>query len=34
MILYPENFDQEKRGITAIGKIINDFTFKTEYICI
>ena len=32
MILYPENFDQEKRGITAIGKIINDFTFKTEYI--
>ena len=34
MILYPDSFDQEKRGISVIGKLINDFTFKTEYILV
>ena len=34
MILYPDNFDQEKRGISVIGKLGNELNFETEYILV
>jgi len=34
MILFSENFDQEKRGISVIGKLSNELNFVTEYIII
>ena len=34
MILYPKDFDQEKRGVTVLGKISDELNFVTEYILV
>ena len=34
MILFSKNFDQEKRGISVIGKLSNELNFVTEYILV
>ena len=34
MIFFPDDFDQEKKGITAIGKLSEDLNFVTEYILV
>ena len=34
MILYPKNFDQEKRSIVTIGKINDEFNYITEYVLV
>ena len=34
MILYPKDFDQEKRGVTVLGKLSDELNFVTEYILV